>query len=51
MELFQRNTVTVMQCCHHFARPMRARGWGGLLLVNSGACYGGSRFMAAYSAS
>jgi uncharacterized protein len=51
MQLVQRNAITMMQCCHHFAGPMRQRGAGGLLLVNSGACYGGSRFMAAYSAS
>jgi len=51
MDLVRRNVVTMMQCCHHFAGPMRARGRGGLLLVNSGACYGGSKFMAAYSAS
>ncbi|GAA0314276.1 SDR family NAD(P)-dependent oxidoreductase [Sphingomonas oligophenolica] len=51
MALVQRNAITMMECCHHFAGPMRARGSGGLLLVNSGACYGGSRFMAAYSAS
>ena len=51
MALVQRNAVTMMQCCHQFAGPMRERGRGGLLLVNSGACYGGSRFMAAYSAS
>jgi short-subunit dehydrogenase len=51
MDLVQRNSITMMQCCHHFARPMRDKGRGGLLLVNSGACYGGSRFMAAYSAS
>lgn len=51
MELVQRNVVTMMQCSHHFAKPMGARGKGGLLLVNSGACYGGSAFMAAYSAS
>lgn len=50
-DLVQRNVVTMMQCCHHFAGPMRARGKGGLLLVNSGACYGGSTYMAAYSAS
>jgi NAD(P)-dependent dehydrogenase (short-subunit alcohol dehydrogenase family) len=29
---------------------MRARRRGGLLLVNSGACYGGGGFMATYSA-
>lgn len=50
-DLIQRNAITMMQCSHHFAGPMRARGKGGVLLVNSGACYGGSRFMAAYSAS
>jgi short-subunit dehydrogenase len=50
-DLVQRNVVTMMQCCHHFLGPMRARAKGGLLLVNSGACYGGSTFMAAYSAS
>jgi uncharacterized protein len=49
--LVQRNLLSMMQCCHHFAGPMRQRGRGGLLLVNSGACYGGSSFMAAYSAS
>jgi short-subunit dehydrogenase len=51
IELVQRNVMTMLRCCHHFAGPMRDRGRGGLLLVNSGACYGGSRFMAAYSAS
>jgi short-subunit dehydrogenase len=50
-ELTQRNVMTMMQCCHHFAAPMRTRKKGGLLLVNSGACYGGSAFMAAYSGS
>lgn len=51
MELLQRNVTTMMQCSHHFASAMRARGKGGLLLVNSGACYGGAGHMAAYSAS
>jgi short-subunit dehydrogenase len=51
LELVQRNVVTTMRCCHHFAAAMRSRGKGGLLLVNSGACYGGASFMAAYSAS
>jgi short-subunit dehydrogenase len=50
-QLVQRNVMTMMRCCHHFATPMCQRGRGGLLLVNSGACYGGSSFMAAYSAS
>jgi len=30
---------------------MKQRGRGGLLLVNSGACYGGGSFLATYSAS
>jgi uncharacterized protein len=47
----RRNIVTGMSCCHHFGRLMRARRKGGLLLVNSGACYGGASFMATYSAS
>jgi uncharacterized protein len=50
VEQIQRNVVTMAQCCHHFGRQMRARGRGGLLLVNSGACYGGGSFMATYSA-
>jgi short-subunit dehydrogenase len=45
------NVITTMSCCYHFGRHMRARRKGGLLLVNSGACYGGASFMAAYSAS
>lgn len=48
--LAQRNVLTTLQCCHHFAAPMRARGRGGLLLVNSGACYGGGSFMSVYAA-
>lgn len=49
-DLVQRNVTTMMRCCHHFAGPMRDRGRGGLLLINSGACYGGAPHMAAYSA-
>lgn len=51
LKLINLNVATMVRCCHHFAGPMRARGKGGLLLVNSGACYGGGSFMAAYSAS
>lgn len=51
LDLIQRNDLTMLRLCHHFAGRMRARGRGGVLLVNSGACYGGSRFMAAYAAS
>ena len=46
----QRGISTVMGCCHHYGRAMRARGRGGLLLIGSGSCWGGSAFMAAYSA-
>ena len=42
LSLAQRNTLVTRQCCHHFAGAMKARGKGGLLLVNSGACYGGA---------
>ena len=50
LEHIQRNVVTMAQCCHHFGGLMRTRGKGGLLLVNSGACYGGGSFLATYSA-
>jgi uncharacterized protein len=49
LDLIQRNVVTMTRCCHYFGGLMRGRRKGGLLLVNSGACYGGSSFMAAYS--
>lgn len=51
LDLVNLNCITAMKCCHHFGGLMRDRKKGGLLLVNSGACYGGSAFMAAYSAS
>ncbi|MDB5972185.1 MAG: family NAD(P)-dependent oxidoreductase [Hydrocarboniphaga sp.] len=51
IDLAQRNTMVTLRCCHHFAEPMRTRGKGGILLVNSGACYGGASFMATYAAS
>jgi short-subunit dehydrogenase len=50
-ELVRRNVLTMMECCHRFAGPMRTRRKGGLLLVNSGACYSGASFLATYSAS
>lgn len=51
VDLAQRNVITTLKCCHHFAGPMRQRRRGGLLLVNSGACYGGGSFLATYAAS
>lgn len=50
-ELVQRNVMTMMKCSYHFAGPMTARGKGGLLLVNSGACYGGASTMGPYCGS
>jgi short-subunit dehydrogenase len=45
------NMITTMRACHYFGRRMRARGKGGLLLVNSGGCYGGGSFLVTYNAS
>lgn len=51
LQLIRRNVITMTECCHHFGAQMRGRGRGGLLLVNSGAAWGGGGFLAAYSAS
>jgi short-subunit dehydrogenase len=51
VDLVNRNVVTLMRCCHQFGRGMRERRRGGLLLVGSGACYGGASFLAAYAGS
>jgi short-subunit dehydrogenase len=51
VELVNRNVLTTLRCCHHFGGSMRARGRGGIILVGSGACYGGSSNLAVYSAS
>lgn len=50
LRLLQLNVVTTMQACHHFGGLMRERRRGGLVLVNSGACYGGASILATYSA-
>ena len=44
------NVNTTMQLAHHFGRGMKARGRGGMILVSSGACYGGLHGIAAYCA-
>lgn len=44
-----RSVTNMLRCCHHFGGAMRGRGRGGLLLVGSGACYGGGAFMANYA--
>jgi short-subunit dehydrogenase len=50
MDLVRINVVSQVHGCHHFGGLMRRRGRGGLLLVNSGACYGGGSFLAIYTA-
>jgi short-subunit dehydrogenase len=50
MQLIRRNVMTAYECSYYFASRMRERRRGGLLLVNSGACYGGASFLATYSA-
>ena len=45
------NVNTTMRLAHHFGRGMKARGHGGMILVSSGACYGGLSGIAAYCAS
>lgn len=50
LDLARVNIVTTMQACHHFGRQMRKRGRGGLLIVNSGGCYGGGSFLTTYNA-
>jgi short-subunit dehydrogenase len=42
--------MTTIQACHHFGGLMRERGRGGLLIVNSGGCYGGGSFLVTYNA-
>jgi len=45
------NVTTTMHLAHHFGQTLRARGKGGMILVGSGACYGGLNGIAAYCAS
>lgn len=48
--LTTRNVNCVMRACYHFGRPMRDRGRGGIIIVGSGACYGGLPGIALYAA-
>lgn len=50
-QLVQMNVNTTMRLAHHFGRTMRERGRGGMILVGSGACYGGLSGISAYCAS
>lgn len=45
------NVNTKMHLAHHFGRAMRARQRGGMILINSGACYVGMYGLATYCAS
>jgi short-subunit dehydrogenase len=49
-ELINLNVVTTMRNAHHFGQAMRARKRGGMILVGSGACYGGLNGLAIYTA-
>lgn len=48
VQQINRNVLTVVRCCHHLGGQMTARGRGGIILVGSGSCYGGSSYMAVY---
>jgi short-subunit dehydrogenase len=50
LDLVRLNVMTTVQACHHFGGLMRRQGRGGLLIVNSGACYGGGGQLAIYTA-
>ena len=49
--LVQRNCITLMQLCHHFARPMVERGRGSIVIFGSGAGLVGGANMVAYGPS
>jgi short-subunit dehydrogenase len=50
VDLIHINIVTTVQSCHHFGQSMIERRRGGLLIINSGACYGGGSRLALYTA-
>ncbi len=50
LDMIAVNTSTLVQSAHHFGGLMKQRGRGGLLMVNSGACYGGGGRLAIYTA-
>jgi short-subunit dehydrogenase len=50
-DLVARNVTTVMQASHLLGSKMRDRGRGGIILVGSGACYGGASGLGVYSGS
>jgi short-subunit dehydrogenase len=50
-DLVAMNVTTTLRLAHHFGQAMRSRGRGGMILVGSGACYGGLNGIAVYCAS
>lgn len=50
-QLVTMNVNTTMRLAHRFGQAMRDRGRGGMILVGSGACYGGLHGISAYCAS
>jgi short-subunit dehydrogenase len=50
LAMVHRNCVVPAQMCHHLAPAMVERGHGGIILVTSGAAFGGAPNMVAYSA-
>jgi short-subunit dehydrogenase len=50
LDLIRINIMTTVQSCHHFGKLMLERGRGGLLVMNSDACYGGGSRLALHSA-
>jgi uncharacterized protein len=48
-ELIILNVMTTMRNAHFFGRAMRERKRGGMILVGSGACYGGLSGLAIYT--
>ena len=48
--LVARNCATVVGLTHHFGGLLAARGSGGIVLVSSGAAWGGGSHLAVYSA-
>ncbi len=45
------NVRATLGLCHHFGGRMRDRGRGGIILVGSGACYGGMAGISVYAGS
>lgn len=48
--MVQRNCLTLVRLCHHYAGPMVSRGRGGIVVLGSGAGFAGGPNMVAYSA-